>query len=94
MTDEQIAKINDLHQFCRFLPGSFDKRFVRDMSAKPHGYELSEKQAAFLDKTHHRYREQIHDYQERGYDTWFTKFGGETTGYEPLNEMPLFKDTP
>lgn len=85
MSDEQRQKIYDLSHFCKFGVGAYDKRFVRDMSTRPNDYELTEKQAAFLDKTHHRYREQIHDAQERGWQTWFTRYGGEDVGYERLN---------
>lgn len=93
MTDEQRQKINDLYQYCAFGVGAFDKRFVRNMRTKPDNYELTEKQAAFLDKTHHRYRKQIHNAQERGYATWFTKYGGETTGYERLNARAMESET-
>lgn len=58
MTPEQRKKINDLIR-CVFLPGSYTKRFVGNMSIKPDDYELSEKQAAYLDKLHHAYRNQI-----------------------------------
>lgn len=58
MTPEQRNKVNLLRR-CRFLPGSFDKRFVRDMSTKSDDYELSKKQATYLDKTFTRYRKQI-----------------------------------
>lgn len=84
MTPEQRRKIQDLNSYCRFGVGAYDKRFVRHMATMPDDYELSPKQSAFLDKTHHRYREQIHDAQEDGHETWYTCFGGETTGYERL----------
>lgn len=85
MSDEQRQKITDLNSYCKFGVGAYDKRFVRHMATMPDDYELTEKQAAFLDKTHHRYREQIHDKQEDGWPTWFTKYGGEEIGYERLN---------
>lgn len=69
MTPRQKAIIRDLSR-CTFLPGSFEKRFVRDMATKPDDYELSEKQAAFLDKTHHRYREQIMNHWQAGREVW------------------------
>lgn len=58
MEQYQRDMINELRA-CTFLPGSYQKRFVRDMSTKPDDYELSEKQAAFLEKLHYMYREQI-----------------------------------
>lgn len=69
MTSRQKAIIRDLNR-CTFLPGSYEKRFVRDMATKPDDYELSEKQAAFLDKVHHRYREQIQSHWEAGWEVW------------------------
>lgn len=58
MTPEQREQIQ-LLSHCVMLPGSYEKRFVRDMSTKPDDEVLSEKQAAFLEKTFHRYRKQI-----------------------------------
>jgi len=61
MTTEQIEKAKQLSR-CRFLPGSFDKRFARDMGSiaenKP-DHELTEKQSAYLDKLAYKYRRQI-----------------------------------
>lgn len=65
MTDEEKKMIRLLDQ-CSFLPGSADKRFVKDMAAcllvierygtpmKP----LTEKQKANLLRLFHRYRRQ------------------------------------
>lgn len=52
---------------CTFLPGSFDKRFMRDLSALPDKQtkELTEKQNRCLWKLVYKYRRQ-HD------DKWFT----------------------
>ena len=41
---------------CTFLPGSFDKRFVRDISGVT---ALTEKQRALFHKTFYRYRLQM-----------------------------------
>jgi hypothetical protein len=41
------------------LPGSFDKRFCRNIAAYPADHALSEKQAALLWKMVHRYRRQL-----------------------------------
>lgn len=61
MTAEQIEFAAKLSR-CTFLPGSYDKRFVRDMHAiaenKPE-QELTEKQDAYLRTLMHRYRRQI-----------------------------------
>lgn len=62
MTEEQKGKITALRK-CTFVAGSYDKRFVRDMtsvldSKDADTYELSEKQSAFLDKIFYRYRRQ------------------------------------
>lgn len=58
MSAEQYQKIQALKR-CTFLPGSYQKRFVRDMSAKPEDFELSEKQAVYVDKLYYMYRRQI-----------------------------------
>lgn len=69
MNTRQRAILRDLAR-CKFYPGSFEKRFVHDLNAKPDSYELSDKQAAFLDKTHHRYREQIMNHWQAGWEVW------------------------
>lgn len=58
MTDEQRTMLADLRP-CTFFPGSFDKRFVANLSGYPDDKELTEKQAETLTRLHHRYREQI-----------------------------------
>jgi len=58
MTTEQYVKIHAL-SLCTFLPASYDKRFVRDMTCLPFDHELSDKQSVFLDKLYYRYRKQI-----------------------------------
>lgn len=44
---------------CSFYPGSWVKRFVRDVSTYPREKELSEKQAAALAKVAWHYRKQL-----------------------------------
>ncbi|NUQ07033.1 MAG: hypothetical protein HUU31_24340 [Anaerolineae bacterium] len=61
MTPEQIAQAKALVR-CTFLPGSYDKRFAKDMAfyaVHQPGRELTEKQAALLEKMMHRYRRQL-----------------------------------
>lgn len=58
MTPRHYESLQALKQ-CTFLPGSFDKRFVRDLSALPQDTELTEKQAANVERLAHRYRKQI-----------------------------------
>lgn len=41
---------------CTFLPGSYDKRFVRDMTG---GTLISERQLLYLYKVAHKYRRQM-----------------------------------
>ena len=61
MTDEQRRLAIQLGR-CRFLPGSHDKRFARDMLSRAQIADsdpLSEKQDAELRRLCHRYRKQI-----------------------------------
>lgn len=61
MTDEQRRLILRLSR-CTFLPGSYEKRFVRSMVALAHSKDnpdLTEKQAAFLARVSQRYRRQL-----------------------------------
>lgn len=44
---------------CTFIPGSFEKRFVRDMETLGEYDMLSKKQTAFLERLAWRYRQQI-----------------------------------
>jgi hypothetical protein len=47
---------------CKFLPGSWDKRFVRDLAARLHPgetLELTDNQRAQLDRLAHSYRKQL-----------------------------------
>lgn len=61
MTWEQ-AQIIEWLSTCRFLPASFDKRFVSDMNTRRQSgkeYKLSEKQNIKLLELLHKYRNQI-----------------------------------
>lgn len=58
MDSEQITMIEALNR-CTFAVGSYQKRFVRDMSTMPHDKKLSDKQSLFLDKLYWLYRKQI-----------------------------------
>lgn len=60
MTDQQRKWIEELSH-CSFYPGSYDKRFVRDLASQPRDKELTEKQAAFLERIAWRYRKQRGD---------------------------------
>ena len=60
MTEQQQTWIAELSR-CSFYPGSYDKRFVRDLATYPPDKELTEKQAAFLHKLAWRYRKQRGD---------------------------------
>lgn len=57
MTDQQAEWIGQLSR-CRFQPGSWDRRFVRDLASFPREQELTEKQAAALARLAWRYRKQ------------------------------------
>ena len=58
MNEQQRKKVNELNR-CTFLPGSYAKRFVRDMHSTPDDQELTVKQAYYLDKLYYNYRGQI-----------------------------------
>lgn len=58
MNNIQYTWIQGL-QRCKFAPGTTEKRFVRDAQSWPVSKELTEKQAAFLEKTAWRYRKQL-----------------------------------
>lgn len=60
MTEQQQRWIAELSR-CSFYPGSWDKRFVRDMATLPADKELTERQAAALLRTAWRYRKQRGD---------------------------------
>lgn len=44
---------------CRFLPGSWDKRFVRNLSGLPTEADLTEKQIAQIERLVVRFRNQL-----------------------------------
>lgn len=61
MTADEINIAKALDS-CTYLPGSFEKRFARDMAAYAEfnpKYELTEKQRDWLYKQLKRYRKQI-----------------------------------
>ena len=58
MDSEQITMIKAL-SCCTFGVGSYQKRFVRDVSTFPSGKKLSDKQSLYLDKLYWQYRKQI-----------------------------------
>lgn len=58
MDEARRLKVKYLAQ-CSFLPGSYEKRFVRDMAKHSAEYELSIKQAHFIDLLYWNYRKQI-----------------------------------
>lgn len=57
MTPEQ-RKMIDALLCCTFLPGSFDKRFIRSLDWQEEDYKLSDKQAVYLRRVFIRYRRQ------------------------------------
>ena len=61
MSEEQIAQAKLLNR-CTYLPGSFEKRFARNMAALAESNpdkELTAKQSEWLEKQFFRYRNQI-----------------------------------
>lgn len=60
MTEEEIETILALSA-CTFLPGSWDKRFVQDMTHEASQLNplITEKQAQQLPRLRHRYRKQL-----------------------------------
>ncbi len=61
MTEDQILVAQALER-CTMLPGSFEKRFVRDMAARSRLREpqaLTDKQASLLVALRHRFRRQL-----------------------------------
>lgn len=57
MTEDQYAKMQRL-ACCSMLPGSWDKRFIRNVSAMPIETELSASQAEQVERLWHKYRRQ------------------------------------
>jgi len=58
VNDEQMHMVKALRK-CQFMPGSFEKRFVADMTYHDIAKELSPRQDWFLRRTYWRYRKQI-----------------------------------
>lgn len=60
MTDQEWTMTMALSR-CVMLPGSFQKRFVRDIADnyQAHDRSLSDKQRAYLSKLYYSYRKQI-----------------------------------
>lgn len=60
MTAIELKICNRL-QFCRFLPATFDKRFVKQLP-NWREREMTEKGRSMMIKLFHKYRRQISDY--------------------------------
>lgn len=58
MNDQQRRWLDQLSG-CTFLPGSWDKRFVRDLAGTDR--ELTAKQAAAIERLAYKYRRQRRD---------------------------------
>lgn len=58
MTGAYVHLISALSK-CTFLPGSWDKRFARDMAGLFPGGDLTEKQRANVLRLVHKYRRQL-----------------------------------
>lgn len=58
MDNERQVKLKYLAN-CTFLPGSYPKRFVRDMATRPADYVPTIRQALYIDKLYYHYRKQI-----------------------------------
>lgn len=71
MTDERTA-IEALSR-CRFLPGSFAKRFARDMAAMPENTRLTPKQRATVWKMVRTYRRQIPKWIVAAAEAWLNR---------------------
>lgn len=63
MTDLEKKVLNRLAN-ATFLPGSFDKRFIRNMAATWTERDLTVKGRDYLLKMLHRYKRQIPDYKQ------------------------------
>lgn len=60
MTSDEI-RMGEALGLCRFVPASFDKRFVGEMAAcaRDEAPSITEKQATLLRRMVHRYRRQL-----------------------------------
>lgn len=54
-TYDLIQKLNS----CTMLPGSWDKRFIRDLAAKPTDFQLTDRQEYHLKRLAYKYRRQL-----------------------------------
>jgi hypothetical protein len=61
-TYDLIKRLNG----CTFLPGSFEKGFVRGLAAKSLDDTLTEKQLMLLGQIRYRYRKQLHEDNDNG----------------------------
>ena len=68
MTDERIA-IEALSR-CRFMVGSWSKRFARDLAAMPENQVLTPKQRLALWRTVKKFRRQLHERIVKAADEW------------------------
>jgi hypothetical protein len=59
MSEEQYRKLQTLWKKVTFLPGSWDKRFVRNLSSKAMTDEITEDQAKWIEIVWYRYRKQL-----------------------------------
>jgi hypothetical protein len=80
---------------CTFMPGSWDKRFVRDLASKPEDAELTEKQQEWVEKMAYKYRRQVGKVwtgrePERIYPVVFqgTVTGPDVVTFEISSEIP------
>ncbi len=58
MDEARCRKVKYL-ALCTFRPGSYEKRFVRDMASQPADAELTIRQAHYIDLLYWHYRKQI-----------------------------------
>lgn len=64
MTIEEIEIINNIYNRVRFIPGSWDKRFIRDLYSGT-GKELTPPQSEWLYRILYKYRKQLPRTYER-----------------------------
>jgi len=63
ISEQERVLIEKLYR-CRFAPGGYDKRFVRDMHAKQGKGSLTEKQRGYLSRLAVRYRKQLQELRD------------------------------
>lgn len=86
MTPEQRMAVQYLCQ-CRFLPGSYEKRFVQNMANRTE--PLSDKQAAFLLKLTWHYRGQL---LRQGFPRYQVAAAGVALGRLPIELMTVTQE--